>query len=204
MKLKLKIFKKVIQSLVIILITLPNIVFAQNKECKLLKYRPNHIKVQYAGGTAFLSAGVGYSLFNDHLDISGFYGYVPKSVSIDDLHNFTLQFTAKTLHYNINKKIEVLPLNVGFILHHTFGHKYWVKLPKHYPHGYYWWTPGRNIGFFFGGEARIKIENNKYIKKVGAYYGLGTGLLYIASSVTNSSIDVTDLLKLGIGIVIYR
>ncbi|MEA3505682.1 MAG: hypothetical protein U9R32_10885 [Bacteroidota bacterium] len=208
MKLKRKTFKNTIQILILsTFFLIPSAMFGQNDSRlhKILKYRPDHYKLQFSGGTAFLSAGVGYSLFKEHLDITGYYGYVPKSVSLDDLHSFTLRFTVKTIHCNITENTEIMPLNIGMLMHHTFGNEYWVKLPDHYPKDYYWWSPGRNFGVFFGGEIRTKIKKeNAFIDKVGVYYGVGTGILYITSAFGNSTIDITDILRLGVGIVIYR
>ena len=58
---------------------------------KDVRFLPDYVKLQFAGGIGLLSIGVGYSFFKEKLEVSYFYGYVPKAVSIDDLHSVSLQ-----------------------------------------------------------------------------------------------------------------
>ena len=125
------------------------------------------------------------------LDVTYFYGYVPGFVSVDDLHSVSLQLTAKLLRFKVNKNIELMPLNIGWFIHHTFGNEYWIKLPSHYPEKYYWWSPGRNSGVFIGGEIKTKLLGNKTPASGTAFYiRLGSRGLYIASKLGNSSVSI--------------
>ena len=169
------------------------------------KFLPDYVKLQYAGGIGFLSAGVGYTFVDHKIDISLFYGYVPSKFTIDDLHSVSLQFTAKLIRIKASKNIEILPLNIGWYLHHTFGSEYWVRLPDNYPKGYYWWSPGRNAGVFIGGEIKTKLLANKTPASGTAFYvRVGTRGLYLSSKVGNSSIPISDIVELGFGVAIYR
>ncbi len=169
------------------------------------KFLPDYVKSQFAGGIGLLSVGFGYTFFKQKLEVSYFYGYVPKWVAIDDLHSVSLQVTAKLLHYKINKNIEILPLNFGWFIHHTFGNEYWIKLPSHYPSEYYWWSPGRNAGIFVGGEIKTKLLSNKTPASGTAFHGrIGTRGLYLESKIGNSSIPIQDIIEFGFGVAFYR
>ena len=172
------------------------------QQCWLL---PDYVKLQYAGGIGFLSAGVGYTFVDHRIDVSAFYGYVPTWFTVDDLHSVSLQFTAKLIRIKASENIEILPLNIGWYLHHTFGNEYWVKLPDNYPDEYYWWSPGRNAGIFIGGEIKTKLLASKTPSSGMAFYiRAGTRGLYLSSKVGNSSIPITDIVELGFGIALYR
>jgi len=172
------------------------------KQCMLL---PDYVKLQYAGGIGFLSAGVGYTFIDHRIDVSAFYGYVPTWFTVDDLHSVSLQFTAKLIRIKASENIEILPLNIGWYLHHTFGNEYWVKLPDNYPDEYYWWSPGRNAGVFIGGEIKTKLLASKTPASGMAFYvRAGTRGLYLSSKVGNSSIPITDIIELGFGVALYR
>ena len=172
------------------------------KQCRFL---PDYVKLQYAGGIGFLSAGVGYTFIDHRIDVSAFYGYVPTWFTVDDLHSVSLQFTAKLIRIKASESIEILPLNIGWYLHHTFGNEYWVKLPDNYPDEYYWWSPGRNAGIFIGGEIKTKLLANKTPASGMAFYvRAGTRGLYLSSKVGNSSIPITDIIELGFGVALYR
>ena len=169
------------------------------------RYMPDYAKLQFAGGIGFMSAGLGYTFFEHKLDVTLFYGYVPKTFTIDDLHSISLQFTVKLLRYQLTEQIEVLPLNVGWFAHHTFGNEYWVKLPDNYPDGYYWWSPGRNAGVFIGAEVKTKLLASKTpASGMAFYWRVGTRGLYLASKVGNSSIPLSDIIEYGFGVAFYR
>ncbi len=172
---------------------------------KYKKFLPDYVKLQYAGGIGFLSAGVGYTFIDHRLDVSLFYGYVPTWFTVDDLHSVSLQFTAKLIRIKASENIEILPLNIGWYLHHTFGNEYWVTLPDKYPKDYYWWSPGRNAGVFIGGEIKTKLFANETPASGTAFYvRVGTRGLYLSSKVGNSSIPISDIVELGFGVAIYR
>jgi hypothetical protein len=172
---------------------------------KFGKFLPDYVKLQYAGGIGFISLGPGYTFLRQKIDVSFFYGYVPGAFTIDDLHSVSLQFTAKLIRIKTNAGIEILPLNLGWYLHHTFGKEYWVKLPDNYPKGYYWWSPGRNAGIFLGGEIKTKLLANKSpASGIAFYVRMGTRGLYLASKAGNSSIPFSDIIELGFGIALYR
>ncbi len=209
MKLKLKHTNyKIFITFVLALIIYVNS-YGQEKELKdSSKYKmflPDYVKLQYAGGIGFMSVGVGYTFFKNRLDATIFYGYVPKTFSVTDLHSISLQFTGKLLKFDINKNIQILPLNFGWYAHHTFGREFWVSLPDKYTKGYYWWSPGRNAGVFIGGEIKTKLLASKTPASGTAFYvRVGSRGLYIASKAGNSSIPLTDIIELGFGVAIYR
>ncbi len=172
---------------------------------KYVRFLPDYVKLQFAGGIGLLSIGVGYSFFKEKLEISYFYGYVPKAVSIDDLHSVSLQVTAKFFRFKANKNIEIVPLNVGWFIHHTFGNEYWITLPSHYPAEYYWWSPGRNAGIFLGGEIKTKLLSNKTPASGTAFYArVGSRGLYLTSKFGNSAIPFRDIVEFGFGVAFYR
>ena len=179
---------------------------SQNSDsARYQRFLPDYVKLQFAGGIGFLSLGVGYTFFKQKLEVSYFYGYVPEFVSTDDLHSVSLQLTAKLFRFKVNPNIELVPLNIGWFIHHTFGSEYWIKLPEHYPEEYYWWSPGRNSGVFLGGEIRTKLLSNATPASGTAFYvRMGSRGLYLASKFGNSSIPLKDIIEIGFGVAIYR
>ena len=172
-------------------------------KCSILL--PDYMKLQYAGGIGFMSIGVGYTFFNNRLDATMFYGYVPKTFGVTDLHSISLQLTMKLLSYKINDDIEILPLNFGWYAHHTFGSEFWISLPDKYSKGYYWWSPGRNAGIFIGGEIKTKLfASDTPASGTAFYFRIGSRGLYIASKAGNSTIPLNDIVELGFGVAIYR
>lgn len=195
--------------IVILIFALPENGASQNltlpDSMQFRKFLPDYVKFQYAGGIGFVSTGVGYTFFNEKLDVSYFYSYIPHMVTEDDLHSVSLQITSRLLRYNLSENAEVLPLNIGFFVHHTFGNKYWIKQPAHYPDNYYWWAPGRNAGLFIGGEIKTKLLSNiTPASGTAFYFRVGSRVLYLVSIVGNSEIPLHEVLEFGFGLAIYR
>ena len=170
----------------------------------LKKLYPHHYKVQFAGDIGFLSAGFGYDFFNNRMDLSCFYGYVPKKFSKENIHSVSLQLTGNPFKFNIKSRFEYYPLNVGLFIQHTFGEEYHLTLPDRYPDQYYRWYPGRSGGLFFEGQLNYQYKNSSQIfSKIGFYYRIVTRVIYVTSKYSNSSIPLEDIFNLGLGIVIY-
>lgn len=200
---------KIVRAILLILLVTGVEAFSQvsqnSDSAKFKGFLPDYVKLQFAGGIGFVSLGVGYTFFKQKLEVSYFYGYVPKLVSTDDLHSVSLQLTAKLLRFKVNKTIELMPLNFGWFIHHTFGSEYWIKLPSNYPEKYYWWSPGRNSGIFLGGEIKTKLLSSKTPASGTAFYiRAGSRGLYIASKFGNSSIPLSDIIEFGFGVAVYR
>ncbi|MDD3132262.1 MAG: hypothetical protein RBR47_04110 [Bacteroidales bacterium] len=166
---------------------------------------PDYVKLQYAGGIGFMSAGVGYTFIKDRLDVTFFYGYIPAQLHTKTLHSVSLQFTAKLIKIPLSDKYQLLPFNFGWFIHHTMGNEYWIKLPAHYPSQYYWWSPGRTAGFFVGGELKTPWLRSKVpASGIALYARIGTRGLYLATKVGNSTLPVSEIIELGFGIALYR
>ena len=177
----------------------------KSDSAKYKVFLPDYVKLQFAGGIGFVSIGVGYTFFKQKLEVSYFYGYVPEFVSTDDLHSVSLQLTAKLLRFKVSKTVELMPLNFGCFIHHSFGSEFWITLPDHYPEEYYWWSPGRNAGVFLGGEIRTKLLSTATPASGTAFYvRVGSRGLYLASKFGNSSIPFSDIIEFGFGVAIYR
>lgn|SRR6056297_2114992 len=176
------------------------------KSNKLLyTFLPDYYKLQYAGGIGFLSVGIGYGFFNERVDISYFYGYVPKWFSKEDLHSVSLQLTGKPLRIRPDNKTEYYPLNIGFFVHHTFGSEYFIALPDYYPEDYYWWAPGRTGGLFVEGQFKYKFNDSRNMfSEIGIYYRVVTRGIYLTSKFSNASVPLEDIFSFSLGIVIYK
>lgn len=169
------------------------------------RFLPEYKKVQYAGGTGFLSAGFGYSFLNQHVDVSLLYGAVPKFISTDVQHIIGLQVSGNLLKYQIKNRFELYPLNIGISVHHHFGSEFWTKLPSHYPNKYYWWSPGVSSGLFWDIGLKTKVfKNSNPGSGTNFYLHLETRGLSLASKYGNSSLPLREVIDFGIGIKVYR
>ncbi|MBN1414930.1 MAG: hypothetical protein JW973_07505 [Bacteroidales bacterium] len=178
--------------------------FPDRDSARYLNYLPDHVILQYAGGIGFVSVGTGYTFFNQRFELSCFYGYVPEWFSAEDLHSVCLQLSAKLIRIKINHDMEILPINFGGFVHHTFGKEYWTRLPSHYPEDYYFWSPGLVPGIILSMEVKTKLLNyDRPSSGISFYANLGSRFIYIENKLGNSSIPFKDIIEFGFGVEVY-
>ena len=164
-------------------------------------YKPDHIKLQYAGGIGFLSPAIGISFAKEKIQSDLFVGYVPKGVGGLNIWMITLKntyfpFTIKPLRSDIT----IYPLSIGGYINYTIGDQYETFYPDYYPDGYYWWDSALRLGIFLGGKIS-KPLNNFPFNRASIYYEVGTNDLYLVSYFENLKyFKPYDILNIAIGV----
>lgn len=164
-------------------------------------YRPDHVKLQFAGAIGFISPGIGIAYAKDKIETDLFFGYLPKQIGGEHIIMLTLKNTyiPFSLHPK-HSQLTIHPLTIGGFFNYTFGNQYETFWPDHYPQGYYWWDSAIRLGIFLGGDVDIPIKNNTF-NSVSAYYELGTNDLYLISYFQNLKyFKPYDILNLAIGV----
>jgi hypothetical protein len=98
---------------------------------------PDQAKLQLAGNVGFLSPGVGWSWLGSRVEGDLFFGWVPASIGGDSIVSLTGKLTLAPWRLRPGSGWSVRPLTAALQLTYTFGHEYFLRLPDHYPHGYY-------------------------------------------------------------------
>ena len=139
------------------------------------RFKPTHVKAQYAGGMGVLSTGVGWDYGKRRQWETDFLlGYLPPRYA--DNFRFTL-----TLKQNY------IPWNMRL-------HRNWEK----YPNKYYNFSTKIRPYIFMG--QRVNFLLNKPIaKSITLYYEVSTCELYVISKVSNRSLSMRDILRFSFG-----
>lgn len=171
---------------------------AQKKTFKIIP--PDHIKLQYAGGTGFVSFGAGYTSKNQKLEGDVFYGYLPKSVGGVRIHSISIKFTWIPIHSIEIKKYELEPLMMGLLLNYSFGKQYFSFDPPNYPYRYYSFPTAIHSAIFFGSRAGIRLPTRSFIHRLSLYYEILGFDREIISLLNNpKSLHIPDILTLSLG-----
>ena len=112
-----------------------NLLSQENNNTKTNIFKPDYVAIQFAGNIGYLSAGIGYDLFNNVMKIELIYGYIPKKYSVTGIHTISL----KTVFPIIRKQfygIEVSPY-LGMTTSLEMGDNSILILPDYYSKGYY-------------------------------------------------------------------
>ena len=171
---------------------------AQKKNFKIKP--PDHIKLQYAGGTGFVAFGTGYSSKNQKFEGDLFYGYLPKSIGGVRIHSLSIKFNWIPVHSLEIKKYELEPLMMGLLVNYSFGKQYFSFDPTNYPYRYYSFPTAIHSAVFFGSRAGIKFPTNSFVQRVSLYYEILSFDREIISLLSNpKSLHIPDILSLSLG-----
>ena len=164
-------------------------------------YLPDHMKLQFAGGIGFLSAGPGYSSKNKTLETDILFGFLPQKFGGDALISITGKTTYSPWRIPVKTDYYVAPFSLGFYLSYTFGPQFDTKWPTYYPKGYYWWATAFRPGAYVGGKAGKNFMRKSRARGAEFYYELGTYDLLLVSYVQNRAfLNLSDIVNLSFGV----
>ena len=135
-------------------------------------YKPDYIKIQFAGNIGFMSIGAGYNWWRDVAQTDLIYGYVPESKGNATIHTFTIKNTFGLYKFNIRGKYNISPL-LGFSLSFEPGENSFGNLPDKYPEGYY----GRNCFYAclnLGLKSKFDFAEERHFSSLEVYSEINT------------------------------
>ena len=176
----------------------PETLSAQKKQSNMLL--PDHIKVQYAGGTGFIAVGIGYSSKNQKLEGDLYYGYLPESIGGVSIHSISTKFIWIPINSISRKKYVLEPLMTGLVVNYSFGKQYFSFDPANYPYRYYSFPTAIHSALFLGSRIGFNFPPNTFVSRLSLYYEILSFDREIISMVSNpKSLHITDIASLSLG-----
>lgn len=163
--------------------------------------KPDHIKIQYAGGTGFMALGAGYSNKNQKLEADFYYGYLPKDIGGVSIHSISAKFIWIPIHPIKGKKLWLEPLMTGIVANYSFGDQYFTFDPPHYPYRYYSFPTSIHTALLLGSRIGTNFPQHTFMKSVSFYYellGFDRDIISLASN--PKSLHLTEVISLSLGI----
>lgn len=160
------------------------------------KLKPDHIKIQYAGGIGFFSLGTGYQNRQHNLEGDLYYGYLPKSIGGVRIHSLSAKFFWIPFHLTGKKIALAEPLITGILVNYNFGKQYFINEPSYFPDHYYNFPTAINSAVLFG--SRIGFNKPK---KLAVYIEVLSFDRDLASFFSNTqSLRFTELFTAAFGL----
>ncbi len=192
---------KHIYILLFLLIISPNI-FSQEgiDSIKTNILTPDYVITQFAGNIGFLSAGIGYDLFNKVMKAELIYGFVPLKYSSNEIHTISL----KTVFPLFRKQIygfEISPY-LGMTTSLELGDNSLLILPDYYPKGYYG-TNAFHFTFLGGINFHTKLSHTQHIHSIDLYceaLTVDNSLWYFISS---PEVKIKQVFSIDVGTRFY-
>lgn len=206
-------FKHTVSAFVILILLLsPLSVGAQSGYEQRLERRekvwqkliPNLYMLQYGGGIATVSAGLGWDYgrarqWETHI----LFGFVPKRYSHSHYWTFNIRQTYTPWSIPIKNIVSYRPLTASLLVNSILHNDFWMSEPDRYPHGYYGFSSRMRFHIAVGQRWTFAIPRDKRLisSQLSVYYELSTCDLYVRQKFLNSAIPFKDILSLGFGII---
>jgi hypothetical protein len=159
---------------------------------------PDQAKLQLAGNVGFVSPGVGWSWLGTRLEGDLFFGWVPRPIGGDSIVSFTGKLTLAPWRLRPGSGWSVRPLTAALQLTYTFGHEYFLRLPEHYPQGYYSAATALRSAVAVGASVGRRQWG---LEEVGAYAEFVALDAMLGFWIANPrALGPTDVLSLAIGV----
>ena len=185
------------------------------KQNAWLSLIPTHFVIQNAGNMGVVSAGIGWSYGKRRQwETELLFGYIPKHDS--SRGKLTTTFKGNYIPWNIDlsslstrvpdDRWKIEPLTVSLYINTVYGHEFWKSQPGRYPDKYYEFMSTKfRLNAALGQRLTFKIPESKRRRhsRMTLFYEVGTCDLYIRSIFQDSSVKLSDILGLSIGLKFY-
>ena len=165
---------------------------------------PSQFVIQNAGNMGVVSLGCGWDYGkHNQWETHVLLGYIPKHQS----NRGKLMMTVKEnfLPWDIDLKHgwSLQPLQASIYLNTVYGHEFWKTQPGRYPDSYYDFMSTKfRLNAAIGQRItwQIPAKSRKLNKSVSFFYEISSCDLYIRSKFMDSSVSLSDILGLSIGV----
>lgn len=168
---------------------------------------PRYYKAQFAGGMGVFALGTGWDYGkNKQWETDIMLGFIPKFSTDRSKLTYTIKQNYIPWHKPLGSKMVFEPLTTGLYINSIFGDEFWVKDPGKYPSDYYTFSTKMRFNVFLGQRMTFDIqpENRKLAKSITLFYEIGSNDLYLFSGLGNKSMNITDYVKLSLGLKLQR
>ena len=163
-------------------------------------YVPHYVPAQFAGNIGLFSLGVGYSSNHDNYHINFLYGYVPSSVAGTEIHTITAKNIFPLTRYGMKSGQTLIPyLGIGLTV--EVGGNAFLRMPSHYPEGYYDFP--KNVHVIAYGGARLQHlfqEDFKLLRGMEFYCEAGTVDIYLWYKAMSNHIRLNQIFSVALGV----
>ena len=163
---------------------------------------PTHVKVQYAGGMGFMSAGCGWDYGRKcRWETDIFAGFLPKAYSDRTHMTFTLKQNYIPWSIRCCDRFAIEPFSCGIYLNLITGEDYWVREPDRYPGDrYYGFTSRLRTHIYVGQRFTYSLKSDGLLRNITLYYELSANDLDIIAKCGNKSLDLSEIVYFSIGV----
>ncbi len=160
---------------------------------------PDYVKLQTGGFLGMFTIGVGYSVFEDRLNLGISYGYVPPLDGAPAVHLGSAMMELRPIWFQFARdRIRYYPLYLGGGVLIAKGKDLFVSQPAVYPPDYYPPT-GLHTVLLFGSEVALRVAQPSWFTRHGLYVDVVTIDEYLDSLTENRQFRLYDAFSTALG-----
>lgn len=161
-------------------------------------WAPDYVKLQTGGYAGLAAAGVGYAAFDDVLNASLLYGYVPALAAGRTVHSLHFALHGRPVELRFGP-VRWIVSYAGIGVLHTWGDRYFILLPARYAGGYYSPT-GLHLTGHLGTEVDLVAGGASIFERHGLYLELCALEFYVRRYLRNpDSLGLSEVVSLAFG-----
>lgn len=167
---------------------------------------PDFVRVQYAGSVGLINAGVGWDYGKRRQwETDVMLGYVPRYETDHRKMTLTLRQSFQPWRIQLyTESLSLQPLSCGMFINSVLSNAFWAREPSRYPDGgnYYRFSTKIRLHIFVGQRLTYHIPRRRRFlaKDVSFVWELSTCDMYLISKAVNSTLPLTDILSLSLGL----
>ncbi|HMJ15276.1 MAG TPA: hypothetical protein VK524_27865, partial [Polyangiaceae bacterium] len=159
---------------------------------------PDFAKFQSGGYSGLVGVGLGYAAFDDAINLTLLYGYVPRALAGKDVHALSAAFSVRPCEIDLDV-LRIVPLYAGAGALHTWGSGYFLRLPERYGSGYYRPT-GLHASFHLGAELDWLPSSSSWLERHGIFAELTALEIFVGRYLRNrDSLGIHEVVSLALG-----
>ena len=167
---------------------------------------PDFVRVQYAGSVGLINVGVGWGYGRrGQWETDVMLGYVPRYETDHRKMTLTLRQSYQPWRIPLHgAPFSIQPLSCGLFVNSVLSNAFWAREPSRYPDGgnYYRFSTKIRLHIFVGQRITYHIPRRKRFlaRNVSVVWELSTCDMYLISKAVNSSLPLSDILSLSLGL----
>lgn len=174
----------------------------QEEEAERPFWIPDAAQIQHAGNLGWIALGPAWAWWERRIHLALLFSWVPPFAG-GTLTGVAGKVSIWPMELELDDQFFVRPLELGAVVHYTFGESYFIRQPDRYPASYYDYSTAVRVGLLAG--ASVGIARDLWIvDRSELYLEVGTTDLELYLHLRNPETrPLTDALHLAAGVLLW-
>lgn len=163
---------------------------------------PDAVQLQHAGNIGWIAAGPAWTWWERRVHFGLLVGHVPEFAG-GPITGVAARLSVWPFELDLGSTFHLRPLELGGLLHYTFGEEYFLSAPDRFPDGYYDYSTALRVALLAGASVGTS-SRVLFFDRTEFYLEVGTTDLELFLFLDNmDSRPLADALHLAVGLIFW-